>query len=344
MFLGIQTCVQVCRPRFLPLNKHIEVGQLNQKLTHWEGGQLLRTTSGAVWGLAGFEASSPWADVVGGGTFGWRALYATSVSIQVHKPWFGSRPHFFFRQRCNAYLPKHKSTLSYRFLPLRDRGLVGWWVFLQWLNFFQVLSCHSAFREMPQNPGKEQSAGQYNETGPSDISGVPIKFQTLSQEHWQAGWFCEVQVAKICSVTVMTCRMVPWGDASPTTAGYPACRAFSWGKLNQVLLPTPLPASLSSGGWTLRLREIWYEFVSAAPPRSNHLSLLLSCEEHFWFPVSELFGFLFSSFCVSNCLHFAILNWCVGICEFLSQDSTVIEHPVKLLKLQTVGSSRCPYP
>lgn len=39
---------------------------------------------------------------------------------------------------------------------------------------------------------------------------------SLSQQYWQARWFCEVQVAKIWSVTDMTCK-----DGRVTTAGYP---------------------------------------------------------------------------------------------------------------------------
>lgn len=121
ILLGIQTCIQVHRPRFLPPNISTEVGQLNQKLTYYGRGHLLKTISGAV-GFSCFVVSSPWTDVIGDYSFGQRTLFPTSLSVQAHKPWFNTRPQFLFRQGCNAFLSRHKPALSYCFFPQRDRG------------------------------------------------------------------------------------------------------------------------------------------------------------------------------------------------------------------------------
>lgn len=105
--LGIQTCIQVHRPRFLPPNISIEVGQLNQKLTYYGRGHLLKTISGAV-GFSWFVVSGPWTDVIGDYTFGQRTLFPTSLSFQAHKPWFNTRPQF----HCRGAMPFIKAQTS----------------------------------------------------------------------------------------------------------------------------------------------------------------------------------------------------------------------------------------
>lgn len=155
IFLDIQTCIQECRPRFLPPNMSTEVGQLNQKLTDYRRGHLLKTTSGAAW----FSWSVvPWTDVIGDYSFGQRTLFPTSLSVQAHKPWFNTGPQFLFRQRCIAFLSKHKPALSYCFLPQRDRGF-----FFSCSDsiFFQVLLCYSAFRGRTPSPGYIENCNSF---------------------------------------------------------------------------------------------------------------------------------------------------------------------------------------
>lgn len=147
------------------------------------------------WALASFEVSIPWADIVGDGSFGQRAPYPTSVSIQARKPWFGSGPYFLFRQRCNAFFIKAQ-TSSVILLPSIERQKVG--VFCSDSTFFK---CSPAILHSDKDlkiqvtlriviltaqVSKQQSTGQYNETGLSDSSEVSIKFQSLSQQYWQA--------------------------------------------------------------------------------------------------------------------------------------------------------------
>lgn len=94
------------------------------------------------------------------------------------------------------FLSKHKPAPSSCFLPLRDRRL-GFFAVTQ-ITFFK---CSPAILHSDKDlkiqvtlriviltaqVSKQQSTGQYNETGLSDSSEVSIKFQSLSQQYWQA--------------------------------------------------------------------------------------------------------------------------------------------------------------
>lgn len=71
-------------------------------------------------------------------------------------------------------------------------------------------------------------------------------------------------------------RYFPNHSRLPPTARNLSCRVFSHGEsLEGALLSLLLVSFSSPWGWTLRLRENWYKFVSVSLQRSNHLSSVL---------------------------------------------------------------------